>query len=51
MVAARRDREAFGGRVPATPWDPGLQEVLEEEGVAVYEEDIRVDLLASMRSG
>lgn len=53
-VGRRRDRPPFRAAVPRTPWDPRLQEILSAEGVAVYEEDVRAELLRSMeqrRSG
>ncbi|MHB1930879.1 MAG: DUF2399 domain-containing protein, partial [Acidimicrobiales bacterium] len=36
------------GPVPATPWDPTLREAMAEAGVAVYEEQLRAELLAEM---
>ena len=50
-VGRRRDRRPLTGSVPQTPWDPRLEEVLREEGVVVYEEDVRADLLQAMRRG
>jgi uncharacterized protein (TIGR02679 family) len=41
---------SFNGTVPPTPWDPGLQVILERERVALYEEEIRTHLLQSMAS-
>jgi uncharacterized protein (TIGR02679 family) len=32
-------------RLPATPWDPALHEVMAARGVAVYEEQVRATLL------
>jgi hypothetical protein len=43
VVSAARDRPALKGPVPPTPWDPELQRVMEEHGVAVYEEDCAPD--------
>jgi uncharacterized protein (TIGR02679 family) len=37
------------GSLPPTPWDPGLQEAMQETGVVVYEERLRADLLDWMR--
>jgi uncharacterized protein (TIGR02679 family) len=50
-LASRRGRAAspaFAGTAPATPWDPELQEVLTRTQVAVFEEEIRTQLLAAM---
>jgi uncharacterized protein (TIGR02679 family) len=33
---------------PDTPWDPRLQHVMHDAGVVVYEEELRVELLALM---
>ena len=49
VVAAARDRPPLKGAVPPTPWDPGLQHAMERHGAAVYEEDVRAQLLVSMR--
>jgi uncharacterized protein (TIGR02679 family) len=38
----------FQGTPPETPWDPALQAVMSQRGQALYEEEIRVDLLGSM---
>ena len=47
----RRDASAPTlGPVPPTPWDPGLQEAMQQTGVVVYEESLRADLLEAMRS-
>jgi uncharacterized protein (TIGR02679 family) len=35
--------------VPPTPWDPALQGLMERERKAVYEEQVRADLLTAMR--
>lgn len=50
-AARRADRPAITGRAPTTPWDPALQQALAETGVAVYEEDLRAELLRSMLGG
>ena len=50
-VGVHQDRALVTERVPTTPWDPTLQQALEERGVAVYEEDVRADLLRSMGGG
>lgn len=44
---ARADRATVGliGPVPETPWDPRLQQVMSENGLAVYEESLLADLL------
>jgi uncharacterized protein (TIGR02679 family) len=39
----------FGGTPPQTPWDPDLQVVMSQYGKALYEEEIRAELLRSMR--
>lgn len=36
------------GPVPDTPWDLGLQHAMAEIGTAVFEEELRAELLASM---
>jgi uncharacterized protein (TIGR02679 family) len=38
----------FGGTPPETPWDPDLRVVMSHYGQAVYEEEIRAELLGSM---
>lgn len=38
----------FVTTVPRTPWDPALQADVEHLGVAVYEEELREDLLRAM---
>lgn len=38
----------FGGTPPATPWDPALREVLSEQRRALYEEEIRAQLLQAI---
>ncbi len=48
-VERRCDRPPLTGAVPPTPWDRRLHDVLGDERVVVYEEDVRADLLMSMR--
>lgn len=48
-LSEQRQPSNFSGTVPATPWDPDLQRVLVDEGRAVYEEQLRRELLAAMR--
>ncbi len=50
-LGAGRQRPRFTGLVPPTTWDPQLREVMEQERAAIYEEDVRADLLESMRAG
>lgn len=38
----------FAGTPPETPWDPGLREAMSQRGKALYEEEIRAELLRSM---
>jgi uncharacterized protein (TIGR02679 family) len=38
----------FAGAVPATPWDPRLSQLMAEHRQALYEEEIRTDLLNAM---
>ena len=38
----------FGGTPPETPWDPALQVVMSQYGKALYEEEVRAELLRSM---
>jgi uncharacterized protein (TIGR02679 family) len=38
----------FAGTPPETPWDPALQGVMSHHRQALYEEEIRADLLRSM---
>lgn len=47
-VDAAAARPKVTGPVPPTPWDPMLQETVERERVAVYEEEVRVRLLGAM---
>jgi len=42
-------RPMFVGPLPPTPWDPTLQGAVEQHRVAVYEEDVRTEVLATMR--
>lgn len=50
LHAVRVRDESFDG-APPTPWDPALRVAMEERKVAVYEEDLRVGLLAAARTG
>jgi hypothetical protein len=45
-----RDRDQVKAPVPETPWDPDLRRALEKHAVAVYEEDLRAEMLTSFRS-
>lgn len=47
-VAVPRDRVPLPARLPASPWAPGLHDVMTSIGVAVHEEELRTDLLAGM---
>lgn len=47
-ISSGRARVALAGRLPATPWDPDLGPAMAEAGVAVYEEELRILLLAAM---
>ena len=49
MVGDARD-EASARPVPVTSWDPELRRIVQERQVWAYEEQVRVDLLAAMRS-
>jgi uncharacterized protein (TIGR02679 family) len=49
-LAAVRTGGATFGAVPETPWDPGLAVAMTARGVAVYEEDVRQDLLEAARA-
>lgn len=46
LSAVRTGQVSFTA-VPPTPWDPALGEAMAERGVAVYEEDVRRDILAA----
>jgi uncharacterized protein (TIGR02679 family) len=48
-VAAPRDRVPLTGRLPPSPWAPGLRDAMATHGVAVHEEELRADLLSAMR--
>ncbi|HEX5267428.1 MAG TPA: TIGR02679 family protein [Acidimicrobiales bacterium] len=48
-LSGMRDRPPLKAAVPPTPWDPALQQVMTQHGVAVYEEDVRSQLLAFIR--
>lgn len=39
---------ALAGRLPPTPWDPGLAAAMASTGRAVHEEDVRATLLEAM---
>ena len=45
----REDRNVISGVVPDTPWDPRLHDAMNEQAVAVYEEELPADLLGSVR--
>jgi len=47
-VRARHHQSPLTDPIPTTPWDPGLQEALSRHSLAVYEEDVRGELLAAM---
>jgi uncharacterized protein (TIGR02679 family) len=47
-VATVRERVPLAGRLPAAPWDPGLPAAMAAHGVAVYEEELRADLLSAV---
>jgi len=49
-VATDRERVAIAGRLPPAPWDPELVETMAAHGVAVYEEEVRADLLSAISS-
>lgn len=49
VVSTPGDRTPLKGAVPPSTWDPGLRRAMEQGGVAVYEEDVRVQLMAAMR--
>ena len=49
-VAVERRRVPLQGAMPETPWDPLLARAMNNEGVAVYEEEVRVKLLSEMES-
>jgi len=44
-LAAPRPRRPIAGMVPPTPWDPTLQAAMAGTGVAVFEEELRHELL------
>jgi hypothetical protein len=44
-VASDRPRVALTGVVPPTPWDPPLQDAMNANGVAVFEEELRFGLV------
>lgn len=41
---------ALTGRVPPSPWNPGLSQAMEDRRLVVYEEQLRDELLDAMRS-
>jgi uncharacterized protein (TIGR02679 family) len=47
-VRRSQQRRTIDGPVPATPWDPPLEEAVRSKRVAVYEEEIRARLLGAM---
>ena len=47
-IGRPRVRPTLSGRVPETPWDPPLELAVKDAGVAVYEEELRGELLHSM---
>lgn len=49
-VALERCRVPLLGAVPETTWDPRLARAMKDEGVAVYEEELRFELLRAMGS-
>jgi uncharacterized protein (TIGR02679 family) len=49
VAPARRDRLPLRGVVSETPWDPLLAEAMNQEGTAVFEEEIADALLDEMR--
>jgi uncharacterized protein (TIGR02679 family) len=48
-VSSAHDREGIKGSVPPTPWDPELQTAMQRHEAAVFEEDLRTDLLDAIR--
>lgn len=42
---------AIDAPIPETPWDPSLAPAMRRCGVAVYEEDLREDLLSALGNG
>jgi uncharacterized protein (TIGR02679 family) len=47
-VAVKRQRVPLESRMPDTNWDPALGPAMMAAGVAVYEEELRLDLLDAM---
>ncbi|MGH9000121.1 MAG: TIGR02679 family protein [Acidimicrobiia bacterium] len=47
-LAVSRPRRPIVGVVPPTPWDPALQGTMAGAGVAVFEEELRRELLDAM---
>lgn len=48
--SVQTSRDATFNEVPPTPWDPDLSEAMAKRGVPVYEEEVRVELLAAARA-
>ena len=49
-ATARRDRPRLRGAVPATPWNPCLAHVMDDQGAVVFEEELADSLLRAMSS-
>jgi uncharacterized protein (TIGR02679 family) len=47
-LAVARDRVPLGTRLPPSPWAPALRDAMVEHGVAVHEEELRVELLSAI---
>lgn len=47
-LPASRPRRPIAGTVPPTPWDPPLQAAMAGTGLAVFEEELRQELLDAM---
>ncbi len=47
-ICNRRDRPQLNGAAPTAPWDPELAAAMVHHGVAVFEEELAVDLLKEM---
>ena len=49
-AVARRPRSSLvTAPVPPTPWNPTLREAMERHRAAVYEEEVRSELLGELR--
>lgn len=48
--ARARSSQQFDGAIAPTPWDPALQSVVARERVAIYEEEVRTELIETMLS-